>query len=241
MAVLYWLDDNSNQPRKATTLLEANGHEVQLFEREEDLIALLDSGDRPDLLIQDLLRPRCLAQIRSGLPRKGAHSAYEAGWSLYEEVLRPSFPEVPVLICSHDVGARSNRDLADDFNLVLVDKKDSLGPLFLNAVAALLEAQRRVHETSLILSPSIQVDFDEISSHLIDYLARHPQELHKVSWANFERLVAELLRRMGYEVHHTRLTRDHGVDVWAIRRDDLAETLYAIDAKKYDPDTSVIV
>lgn len=238
MALIYWLDDDQKLRKQAARFLGEEGHQVRLFEKEDDVIALLDGGSRPDLLIQDLMRPRCLMQISGGLPRKVAHATYEAGWSFYQEVLKPHFPNIPILLCSHDASDSYNRALADDFNLVLVEKElaDSLSTLFLKEVADLLASQRLVHGASSLLPQSVQIDFEEVSSHLIDYLARHPQELHKVSWSSFEKIVAEILRRMGYEVNHTRLTRDGGVDIWAVRRDDLAETLYAIDAKKYAPD-----
>ena len=44
---------------------------------------------------------------------------------------------------------------------------------------------------------------------------------------------------MGYEVDHTPLTRDGGVDLWALKRDDLSSVQYAIDVKKYRRDRRV--
>ncbi|PKK88797.1 MAG: hypothetical protein CVV64_17080 [Candidatus Wallbacteria bacterium HGW-Wallbacteria-1] len=54
-------------------------------------------------------------------------------------------------------------------------------------------------------------------------------------WATFERLVVRLLQDMGYQVEHTQLTHDGGVDIWALHHSDLGDVMYAIDAKKYNP------
>ncbi len=52
-------------------------------------------------------------------------------------------------------------------------------------------------------------------------------------------MVERLLKEMGYEVWHTPLTRDGGVDLWALRSNELGDTLYAIDAKKYSANRPV--
>lgn len=237
MYSVYWLDDYFNLREDASWPLEQKGYRVRHFSSEEHLISVLGGDEeRPSLLIQDLMRPPCTAQIRGGQARKGARHPSESGWSLYDEVMRPYFPEIPVLICSLDGSLDHNRKRADDFNVTLVEKKNCILPTFVELIQDILRSQRRLHESDILVPPQLVIDFNEVNQELIDYLARNPEDLHQVSWANFERLIADLLERMGYEVFRTPLTRDGGVDIWAVRRDDIAETLYAIDAKKYRSD-----
>jgi HJR/Mrr/RecB family endonuclease len=90
----------------------------------------------------------------------------------------------------------------------------------------------------MILAPQsvpniVCVDFDKVTAGLLRHLAQHPTDIEQLSWSRFEELVALLLEESGYEVTRTKLTRDGGVDLWALQRSDLGSTLYAIDAKKY--------
>jgi len=146
---------------------------------------------------------------------------------------------VPVIIFTIDALESGNVDLAAEFNLVLIRKARPNLDALIDAVQAALNAQRAV----LVARPSppalTLLDFSKVNAALIRHLAEHPQDLHDVSWSTFEELVATLLREMKYEVWRTPLTRDGGVDIWALHRSDFGDVLYAIDAKKYAP-TSVL-
>ena len=84
-----------------------------------------------------------------------------------------------------------------------------------------LAAQRIVLVAQAPPPAVVQLDFDKVNAALIRHLAKHPVDLHQVSWSAFEELVATLLREMQYEVWRTPLTRDGGVDIWALHRSDL--------------------
>src|SRR5260370_22506117 len=55
----------------------------------------------------------------------------------------------------------------------------------------------------------------------------------------FEELVAELFKSKGYEVQLTPATRDGGLDIYAIRRDELGTALVVIECKRYAADRKV--
>lgn len=79
----------------------------------------------------------------------------------------------------------------------------------------------------------------EFNDELIAHLAEHPQRLYELSPRRFEELVAELYARAGFEVELTPASGDGGVDVYAIRRDDLGSTLTVVQAKRYKPELKV--
>ena len=199
------------------------------------MINQLQKGDIPELIIQDLQRPPSVAQIPNGKPRSASEFPSQSGWYFYKDVLKPYYPQIPVIICSYDVNHLDNIKQADDFNLVLVQKGIHLIQELFSVVKQLLSAQSKIHISNLIIPNVLIKDFKKINTQLLNHLAHNPMDLHKINWSAFEDLVTTLLRRLGYEVYHTPLTRDGGADIWAISRNDLGETQYVIDTKKYSP------
>lgn len=233
MALIIWLDDNPVEVQTSIQKVSDAGYQVKVVYNERECVSVLESGHLPNLIIQDLHREPSIVQVSDGAPRKLAQSAWVSGWSFYEDVLRPHFPQIPVIICTYDTYVVDNRRRADDYNLMIVDKYDT--DALLSAVNNLQSAQQALHASPAISPNIIAVDFSKVNEALIRHLALNPVDLHSVSWATFEGLVERLLKEMDYEVFHTPLTRDGGVDIWAIKRTDLGEILYAIDAKKYSP------
>jgi len=233
MAHVLWLDNELDQIRGGVSALQVRGHAVQVVSNEAGAISQLDANP-PDLMIQDLHRTRNFAKV-AGVPRLGPSARHEAGWSFYDEVLRLVYPWLPVIICSLDSSTAENRRRADDYNLWLVPKRGYAHQGIVQAVERVIAAQRPIVSPRLGIPSVLVPDFEAVNSELLKHLARKPRDVHRLTWAGFERLVARILSELGYEVEHTRLTRDGGVDIWALRRSDLGETLYAIDAKKYSP------
>lgn len=62
----------------------------------------------------------------------------------------------------------------------------------------------------------ISVKADEINGELIRHLAKHPHKMYDLDPFKFEKLVAELLRDMGYDVFRTVRTHDGGMDIIAV-------------------------
>ena len=65
-----------------------------------------------------------------------------------------------------------------------------------------------------------------------------PQEMLKLDPRQFEELVAELWRSLGYETELTARTKDGGRDIVAVRRFE-ANVRFLIECKRYDPSHKV--
>jgi hypothetical protein len=79
-----------------------------------------------------------------------------------------------------------------------------------------------------------------IDQRFIDYLNAQPDDLSRMHWRQFEFLVGEFFRRVGYQVHVTPPSGDGGVDIRAIRMDEtVGPELVLIQAKRYREDRHV--
>lgn len=229
MSKVLWLDNRPAEIERGVTQLLNAGHQVIQCQTEDEVVEVLEGNSLPDILIQDLHRPQ-RARRTGGTPT----TAHQAGWHFYSDFLKPLYPQMPVLICSYDAHVAGNLIQADDFNLVSIAKRRLVRGEIAPTVECIVSARSTVH-SSISIPAVIGVDFSSVNMALIRHLAKKPADIHQVSWSSFEELVARLLQELGYEIFHTPLTRDGGVDLWAIHRNDLGETLYAIDAKKYAP------
>ena len=88
-------------------------------------------------------------------------------------------------------------------------------------------------EPSSQLEPSLQGIYTAVNDDLIRHLAANPQLLRAVHPRRFEELIAELFERRGFTVSLTPATRDGGVDLYALTRDDLGSHLYIVECKRY--------
>jgi HJR/Mrr/RecB family endonuclease len=101
--------------------------------------------------------------------------------------------------------------------------------------AALLEPL-----AELPVGPAIVQLSEQVSADLIEFFARHPEEMKLMPHRRFEELIAEVWKRLGYEVELTQQTRDHGVDVIAIKHSEVY-TRFLIQCKRLSPGKKVTV
>ena len=80
---------------------------------------------------------------------------------------------------------------------------------------------------------------NESWNRLIENLLQQPHDLYNLSPRNFEKLVAELLSRQGYEIQLTPKTRDGGRDVIARMESAFGPHLYLVECKRYSRDRPV--
>ena len=85
----------------------------------------------------------------------------------------------------------------------------------------------------------LRVDLEEINAELVRYLARHPEKMHSLQPGKFEELVAELFRAQGYDVELTRISKDGGFDIRAVRKTAVGLGLTLIECKRYSHDNPV--
>jgi hypothetical protein len=79
----------------------------------------------------------------------------------------------------------------------------------------------------------LQISLEEINSELIEYLAKYPEYLHKLSPRKFEELIAKLFENHGYEVTLTPETRDGGKDIIAVYNSPFGHQMFIVECKKH--------
>jgi hypothetical protein len=87
----------------------------------------------------------------------------------------------------------------------------------------------------------VEGDLAEINDELVNYLAKHPELMHKMDPHKFEELVATLLKAKGYDVEVTKRTRDGGLDIRACKKSDVGTLLTMTQCKRYAPHRKVTV
>lgn len=76
-------------------------------------------------------------------------------------------------------------------------------------------------------------DVRHVSEQLMRDMARDPEMLHKLSGRHFEKVVADLLDRQGYDVTVVPPGPDGGVDIYAATSADLGSFLYLVQCKRW--------
>ena len=87
----------------------------------------------------------------------------------------------------------------------------------------------------------VEITASGVSDELIKKLAAKPDGMYSISSRKFEELVAELYDREGYDVELTPVSRDGGVDVYAVQRTAFGSFLTVIDCKRFRKDRPVEV
>lgn len=122
---------------------------------------------------------------------------------------------------------------------------DSLG---IDIIDKLLYQQISVGKSDIvvpnksIISPSlisIKKDVLQINDDLMCYIAQEPMSMYELSPREFEKIIAELFKKLGYEVELTKQTRDGGVDIYIAEKTDLGKFLFLVECKHYAPNRPV--
>lgn len=79
----------------------------------------------------------------------------------------------------------------------------------------------------------VQGDFDALNTELYAYFGKNPDQLHRLHWRDFEKLVAELLESQGFATELGPGVGDGGVDIRLVQRDPLGDILTLVQAKRY--------
>ncbi len=77
------------------------------------------------------------------------------------------------------------------------------------------------------------------TANIVVSLKKQPGDLRQLSSRDFEKLLAELLRDMGWEVELTKQTRDGGADILAYLNTDIGRLLCLVEAKHYREDRKI--
>lgn len=87
----------------------------------------------------------------------------------------------------------------------------------------------------------IEVGASAFNDAVLAKIAARPAEMRELSPRQFEELVAELYDREGYEVELTPISRDDGVDIYAVQHTPFGSFLTLIDCKRYRKDRPIEV
>lgn len=79
----------------------------------------------------------------------------------------------------------------------------------------------------------IQGDFDALNSELYEYFGKNWEQLTRLDWRKFEKLVAELLHSQGFETELGPGHADGGVDIRLLQRDPIGDILTLVQVKRY--------
>jgi len=74
---------------------------------------------------------------------------------------------------------------------------------------------------------------------MIAALKRQPKDMYKLTPRQYEELIAELFRDMGYDVTLTKATRDGGKDILAAIKTEIGQLLCLVEAKRYREDREI--
>ena len=85
----------------------------------------------------------------------------------------------------------------------------------------------------------VQGDFDAANSELYEYFAKNPDNLYRLHWRDFEKLLAELLEAQGFQVELGPGSGDGGVDIKLLQRDPIGDILTLVQVKKYRSDRQI--
>ena len=79
----------------------------------------------------------------------------------------------------------------------------------------------------------IQGDFDALNEELYEYFGKNSEQLARLHWREYEKLIAELLQAQGFQVELGPGSADGGVDIRLIQRDPIGDILTLVQVKKY--------
>ena len=85
----------------------------------------------------------------------------------------------------------------------------------------------------------IQGDFDALNAEMYQYFGKNSDQLTRLTWREFEILVAELLQAQGFQAELGPGSGDGGVDVRLVQRDPIGDMLTLVQVKKYREDRRI--
>ncbi len=86
---------------------------------------------------------------------------------------------------------------------------------------------------------SSQLIVTDLSNEIKKYLSKHPEKIYNLSSRQFEELIADILKDLGFDVELTKATRDGGRDIIASIRNTVSTFLAYIECKRYSSDNKV--
>jgi hypothetical protein len=93
------------------------------------------------------------------------------------------------------------------------------------------DVQTRLHQHGVKTEAGIWLPV--ASDDILRVIAEDPRLLQQVSWREFERIIADLLARLGFQIELQQGTKDGGIDILALRGGPMGDHRYLIQAKRW--------
>jgi HJR/Mrr/RecB family endonuclease len=127
-------------------------------------------------------------------------------------------------------------------NELLLQESVETGNVIGSAGAALASERRILGSLELPGRFDFVTALDTCKKEIARYLASHPDAVFQLKPRVFEKLIAEVMRSLGYEVELTAQTRDGGKDLIAIHKDSLGiPNRYIVECKRWKRSRKVSV
>jgi DNA-binding response OmpR family regulator len=210
-------EDDINYQRLVKKEFEDEGYDVVILSRGDKALELFDSQP-PNLVILDQILPdmdgiRLLKMMKENNPKIPVILNF---FSDYVDDLAVWASEA-YIVKSTDLSELKN--VAKKF-LPISDRPAEL----------IYRDKKEASQIAKTKSDLITVD-----DKLIEYFQEHPEKMYELEPRKFEELIAVLLKDMGYTIELTRNTADGGVDIFAIQKTGIGESLLIVDCKRYAP------
>jgi len=211
----------------------------------DDAGGLVTEVEMEDTILPELLSPTLISLISQGLDHQ----------SIIEEISRLADEIISTAQAGFDFKPFRTSD-PDDLNSWLGDDKpfdDKAGYGVAELSFNRYELEDTIADflsdgkiTDIVAAPNLQssenliFSLDNIDPRLYKLLLDNPELLRTLEWRTFEKLLADALEALGFEVELQKGTKDGGIDLFAIKRQaTMGPQRFLIQAKRYKNNVGV--
>lgn len=152
------------------------------------------------------------------------------------------FTDLPLIFCEEDF--KNSSEMLTE----LVETK----PEFKNGIKSILEKNKDIDIYEALIKgdivdkygnvitskdssviKQIETDISVINQSFMMDLANNPSRIYNLTSYQFEEVIAELFRKLNYEVTVTPKTRDGGIDIYLANNNEIGAFLFIVQCKKY--------
>jgi HJR/Mrr/RecB family endonuclease len=135
-------------------------------------------------------------------------------------------------ILEYEPGMYIDFNLPDEFKELKFFMGSNTMGMRIGPLKSFHDLDQCMNKASLLL-PKEAIICKEQYSEIISRIAREPEFMKQLDPFRFEEIVAELLSRMGFDVNHTKQTRDGGFDILAIGHTPIGPHKIGVECKRY--------
>ena len=250
MKILF-LEDNISVLHSVSKLLTDEGHDIIKCLSIVDAQHTLNDHDIDCIITGLNMPPLGLTTHEIAETQGGIFS----GWTWLKNYVIQKNKNIRVIILSAMIDQFINALPAEQKNLLknisLISKVES------NVIFNLIESIKEIENTlsnksnvqentiilltpdTKVLKPEIIQDTIYVTKSSLSQIIKNPTLMYDLKPREFEKLIAEIYRNLGYDVELTKATRDGGKDIYIANKNELGSFLYLVECKKYAPKNPV--